>query len=126
MTHDVYVSAGIDDAAAATHLCTALEAEGISCWVESQDHDPRLSYLTIDRRAVSEARVVIAIHSPAGDKRARVIDERRLTAGLALPTIALNAGDIPGRVNIASLVAGAVADGSRLARPRFSVCSTWK
>ena len=105
MAHDVYVSAGIDDAAAATHLCTALEAEGISCWVESRDRDPRLSYLTIDRRALSEARVVIAIHSPAGDKRARVIDERGVAADLALPTIALNAGDIPGRVNIASLVA---------------------
>lgn len=106
MAHDVYISAGIDDATAATRLCTALEAEGISCWVESRDRDPRLNYLTIDRDALSEARLVITIHSPAGDNRTRVIDERRLTGDLALPTIAVNAKDIPDRINIASLVVG--------------------
>ena len=105
MAHDVYISAGIDDATAATHLCVALEAEGISCWVESRDRDPRLNYLTIDNGAVSEARLVITIHSPAGDRRARVIYERRLTGDLALPTIAVNAKDIPDRINLASLVA---------------------
>jgi hypothetical protein len=105
LAHDVYISAGIDDARAATQLCAGLEAEGIACWVESRDRDPRLNYLTIDSGAVSEARVVIAIHSLAGDQRARVMDERRLARDLALPTIAVNAKDIPNQVNFASLVA---------------------
>lgn len=103
--HDVYISAGIDDAAAAMHICAALEAEGISCWIESRDRDPRLDYLTIDSGAVTHARLVIAIHSSAGDHRARVIDERRLTSDLALPTIAVDAADIPDRIKIAALAA---------------------
>lgn len=121
MAHDVYISAGIDDATAAIHLCAALEAEGISCWVESRDRDPRLNYLTIDSGAVSEARLVIAIHSPAGDNRARVIDERRLTGDLALPTIAVNATDIPDRIKIAPLVASVRSQMGRVLPVRIFV-----
>jgi hypothetical protein len=105
LAHDVYVSADIDDAPAATHLCEALEAEGISCWVASRDRDPRRDYLTIDKGAVYKARVVITIHSPGGDHGARVVAERRVAGELALPTIAVNAEDIPDSFDLASLVA---------------------
>jgi hypothetical protein len=76
MNIDVYISAGSDDSAKAQWLGDYFEANGIGCWISSRDRDPGLRYGKIDPRRVQESRLMIAVRSPAGDRRAVCLEER--------------------------------------------------
>jgi TIR domain len=101
---DVYISAGKDDCGAAEWLCDCLEQHAIRCWVSSRDDDPALSSGRIDYSAVKASRLMITIHSAAGDRRATSIEERRFAFACALPTLPIEAADVPQGIDIDSLL----------------------
>lgn len=101
---DVYISAGRDDSGVADWICDQLERHGVCCWVASRDSDPKLPYGTIDKGPITRARLMITIHSSAGDRRAVAIEERWVASQSALPIVPIEAADIPERIDVDQLV----------------------
>ena len=66
--HAVFVSYSSDDEGIAGAVCSALEAEGIHCWMAARDVQGGRPYSGQITQAIREARVVLLVLSKASNR----------------------------------------------------------
>lgn len=74
MAHDVFVSYSAKDKAVAETVCSALESNGIKCWIAPRDIYAG-SYSVSIIRAISKCRIMVLIFSASSNKSKQVINE---------------------------------------------------
>jgi len=73
--HAVFVSYSSDDEGIAGAVCSALEAEGIHCWMAARDVQGGRPYSGQITQAIREARVVLLVLSKASNRSKQVLSE---------------------------------------------------
>jgi TIR domain len=63
MAHDVFISYAEEDKLAANTACTALESEGISCWIAPRDIRPGAKWEQAIMDAISASRLMVLVFS---------------------------------------------------------------
>jgi len=90
----VFVSHSSEDAAAATALCEALEAEGLSCWIAPRDVAGGTPYAREITRAIRSARAVLLLLSRAACRSDYVLREIDLAASASVPVVAVRLEEV--------------------------------
>jgi uncharacterized protein len=75
LRHAVFVSCSRDDEEIAAEVCSALEAEGIPCWMVARDVQGGRTYSGQITQAIREARVLLLVLSKASNRSNQVLRE---------------------------------------------------
>jgi WD40 repeat protein len=75
MPHQVFLSYASDDKPVAELVCSALEAEGVRCWMAPRDIPPGQSYAAAIVRAIRDARHLVLIFSEQANNSRHVENE---------------------------------------------------
>ncbi|MGA8480422.1 MAG: toll/interleukin-1 receptor domain-containing protein [Chthoniobacterales bacterium] len=72
MAHDVFISYAEEDKSTANAACTALESEGISCWIAPRDIRPGAKWEQAIMDAISASRVMVLVFSEHANRSEHV------------------------------------------------------
>jgi TIR domain len=77
MAHDVFISYAEEDKLAVNTACTALESEGISCWIAPRDIRPGAKWEQAIMDAISASRLMVLVFSEYANRSDNVQREVR-------------------------------------------------
>src|SRR5881394_140711 len=95
MPRDVFISHSAQDRTVAEKICTALEQDGIPCWVAPRDVRPGKSFPGEITRAIQQTKVMLLIFSKHSNSSEQVLREVQLAVDCKVPIIRLRLEDIP-------------------------------
>ena len=95
MPRDVFISHSAQDRSVAEKICTALEQDGIPCWVAPRDVRPGKSFPGEITRAIQQTKVMLLIFSRHSNSSEQVLREVQLAVDCKVPIIRLRLEDIP-------------------------------
>jgi hypothetical protein len=85
--HDVFISYSTRDKDAAEAACTALEADGIHCWIAPRDILPGQEYPAAIVKAISETRVFVLLLSGSANASPQISREVERAVNHSIPVI---------------------------------------
>jgi len=95
MTHDVFISHSSNDIALANVVCSALEAEGINCWLAPRDISPGQDWPEAIVEAITESLALVLIFSFNAKDSEHVQNELAIAVDSGVFIIPLRFDDIP-------------------------------
>ena len=95
MPRDVFISHSAQDRSVAEKICTALEQDGVPCWVAPRDVRPGKSFPGEITRAIQQTKVMLLIFSRHSNSSEQVLREVQLAVDCKVPIIRLRLEDIP-------------------------------
>ncbi len=95
MSHEVFISYSRRNSRVAEALLKALQAKGVSCWIDQKlKRMPGALWQTEISKAIEESKVVVLVHSRDANKSSHVADEINLARQCDLPIIAFRIQDV--------------------------------
>ncbi len=95
MTHDVFISHSTMDKTAADAVCTALESQGLRCWIAPRDISAGKDWGAAIIQAIKDARMVVLIFSANADNSHPVKSEIERAYNKQIPIIPFRIEDAP-------------------------------
>ena len=94
MAHDVFISYSSKDKPVADSICTALEAEGIRCWISPRDIVPGRAYSGQITRAIEQSHAMVLLFSSNSNTSEDVLREVQLAANARLRILNFKIEDV--------------------------------
>jgi hypothetical protein len=94
MNHRVFISYSSQDERAADAICTALEAEGIRCWISHRDNQAGAAWSEVILAAIHSARVVVLLLSEHSNTSSMVAREVERAANKNIPIVSFRIEDV--------------------------------
>jgi len=93
MGHRVFLSYSTKDQAAATEICTALESQGIGCWIAPRDIAPGSQWGGSIVEAIEKCEAVLVLFSDASNNSPQVAREMEVAVAQRRPLIPVRIAD---------------------------------
>jgi hypothetical protein len=94
VAHDVFISHAIEDTAVANAVRTALEAEGMRCWIAPRDVPSGVSHAEAVDDAISESSLMVLVFSSRSNNCAQVMNELESAARRFIPLLPFRVEDV--------------------------------
>lgn len=85
--HDVFISYAHRDATKAATVCSALEQDGVPCWMAPRDVPPGTPYAQALVDAITASKVLVLLFSPAANRSEAVLNELELAFNRGKPIL---------------------------------------
>jgi len=106
MPSEVFISYASEDEWAAKRICSALEPEGLSCWMAPRDVPPGSDWVQSIMSAISESRLLLLVLSNASNASGHVLREVERGVHRNLPVLPVRIDGTEPDGNLAYFVSG--------------------
>ncbi|MDX1621616.1 MAG: toll/interleukin-1 receptor domain-containing protein, partial [Nitriliruptorales bacterium] len=93
-TGDVFICYAAADEAAAQSVCSALEAEGVSCWIAPRDVVPGYSYARAIIEAIATSKLLVLVLSSDANRSPHVMRELERATSRDVPILPYRIEDV--------------------------------